>query len=232
MSIESSNEQCVVCEYRSECFDVLSNKQLADLAESKLQIQFKKGETIRKQGSFNRGVLYLKKGYAKVYREMEHVDQNCIVAFHQPGEMIGLSELFAGKIARYSVVAMTNCSVCCIELETFQEILNSNQEFAANIIKIINEQNNILFDFQIMNNHKQLHGRFAEALLFLRSHVFKTDSFSVPLTRRDLAEFTNMSTMSVVRILKSFKEDGLVEDKNGHIHILNVEKLKTISKIG
>lgn len=41
-----------------------------------------------------------------------------------------------------------------------------------------------------------------------------------------------MSIMSVVRILKSIKEDGLIEDKNGITKILDPERLEKINRIG
>lgn len=232
MAIDTHNDQCIVCKFKSGCFNVLTNPELEVVAESKLKINFKKGETIRKQGSFTRGVLYISKGVAKVYKEMDHVDQNCIVAFYKPGQMIGLSSLFSEKTAQYTVVAMTDCTVCCIDIETFQKLMHDNGDFAVDIIRSLNEQNSLLLDFQISNNHKQLHGRLAEALLFLRKHLFQSDDFDLNLSRRDLAEYTNMSTMSVVRILKSFKEDGLIEDKNGITKILDPERLEKISRIG
>ncbi len=232
MGIDSNNAQCLVCKFRAGCFDSLSENQLLAVSNSKLKINYNKGETIRKQGSFSRGILYLSKGVTKVYREMDHLDQNSIVAFNTPGQMIGLASLFTDKTAQFTVVAMTDCTVCCIEIETFQQLMHDNGDFAVDIIKSINEQNSILLDFQISNNHKQLHGRIAEAILFLSEHVFKSESFNISLSRRDLAEYTNMSTMSVVRILKSFKEDKLVKDKNGFITILDKEKLERLSRIG
>jgi CRP/FNR family transcriptional regulator len=232
MAIDTKHDQCIVCKFKAGCFDVLTHPELQVVSESKLKINYKKGETIRKQGSFTKGVLYISRGVAKVYKEMDHMDQNSIVAFYKPGQMIGLSSLFTDKTAQYTVVAMTDCTICCIEIETFQQLMHNNGDFAVDIIRSINEQNSLLLDYQISNNHKQLHGRLAEALLFLREYLFESDVFDLNLSRRDLAEYTNMSTMSVVRILKSFKEDGLIEDINGMLKILDAEKLGKISRIG
>lgn len=232
MSPVNEHSECVLCKFRAGCFNILSNPELETISESKLKINYKKGETIRKQGSFSRGVLYISSGVAKVYKEMDHIDQNCIVAFYKTGQMIGLSSLFTDKTAQYTVVAMTDCTVCCIEIETFQQLMHDNGDFAVDIIRSLNEQNSLLLDFQISNNHKQLNGRLAEALLYLKKYLFNSDVFDLNLSRRDLAEYTNMSTMSVVRILKSFKEDGIIEDQSGHIHILDSDKLEHISRIG
>jgi len=220
------------CKFRAGCFNSLSDNQLKTVSDSKLRINYKKGETIRKQGSFSRGVLYLSKGITKVYKELEDIDQNSIVAFNTPGQLIGLASLFTERTAQYTVVAMTDCTLCCIEMPIIQDLLHQNGDFAAEIVKAINEQNNLLLDFLISNNHKQLHGRLAEAVLFLSKYVFKSDEFEVSLSRKELAEYTNMSAMSVVRILKSFKEDNLLENKGGFLHILNKEKLEHIAKNG
>ncbi len=232
MTTMPTNASCENCEYRSGCFDTLSVEELLSVTESKLIINYKKGETIRKQGSFIRGVLYLKTGVTKVYREIEKIDQNSIVAFNIPGQMIGLASLFTDKIAQYTVVAMTDCTVCCIEMGVIKESLHSNGNFAEKVVRSINEQNKLLMDFLISNNHKQLHGRLAGAILFLKEQVFQSDSFDIAFTRRELAEYTNMSTMSVVRILKSFKEDKILKDNHGVITILDVEKLESVSRNG
>ena len=232
MAIKTQTEECLVCKFRAGCFTSLSDSQLLAVSHTKIKINFKKGETIRKQGSFTHGVLYLSKGVMKVYREMDHLDQNSIIAFIKQGKMVGLPSLFSSKTAEYTVVAMTDCTICCIEIETFQKLLHENGDFAVDIIHSINQQNTLLLDYQISNNHKQLHGRLAEALLFLSTHLFESDSFNISLSRRELAEYTNMSTMSVVRILKLFKEDEIVKDKNGFITILDREKLVRISRIG
>ena len=52
---------------------------------------------------------------------------------------------------------------------------------------------------------KQIHGRLAWALLELSQNMFTEDVLKVQLTRKDLAEFTNILVMSLVRILKTDK---------------------------
>ena len=228
----TSISHCLTCNFKASCFDTLSNTQLEEISNSKIRINYKKGETIRKQGSFSKGILYLIEGITKVYREIDQIGQNSIVAFNTPGQLIGLTSLFTNKTAEFTVVAMTDCTLCCIDIENFQDLLKKNSDFAIDIVRSLNEQNNLLIDFQISNNHKQLHGRLAEAILYLSEHVFKSDSFSISLTRGELAEYTNMSTMSVVRILKSFKEDKILKDKSGFITILDRKKIEQISRKG
>lgn len=52
------------------------------------------------------------------------------------------------------------------------------------------------------------------------------------LSRKDLADFTGMSTMSAIRVLNDFKDEKIILDKNGNFEILNIEALEQISKTG
>jgi len=79
---------------------------------------------------------------------------------------------------------------------------------------------------------KQMNGRVADALIYLSENIFKSNAFEMILSRKDLAEFTGMSTMSVVRTLKDLKNEGIIKDEKGKIDIKNTELLKKISQSG
>jgi CRP/FNR family transcriptional regulator, polysaccharide utilization system transcription regulator len=228
----SDNESCIDCKNKSACFEKLTDKELQIVSDSKLQNKFKKGEILRKQGSFVSSVLFLKQGYVKVYKEFDPPGQNAIVHFHKPGTLVGLMDVLGDNSVKHTAVALTDCQVCCINIGLFEKLLKENGEYATEVIRTINGISNELIDYQLENNHKQLHGRVARAFLVLAEQVFESNTFGVYLSRNDIAEFTNMSSMSVVRILKEFKEDKLIDDKNGYIKLLNVEKLEMISKLG
>ncbi len=232
MSKASENENCIECKNKSGCFQKLTEKELRLISDSKLQIKFKKGEILRKQGSFVSSVLFLNQGYVKVYKEFDPSGQNAIIHFHKPGTLIGLIDVLGDNRVKHTVAALTDCQVCCINIGLFEKLLEENGKYAVEVVRSINYLSGELIDYQLENNHKQLHGRVAKAFLSLAEQVFMSRTFGVYLSRNDIAEFTNMSSMSVVRILKEFKEDKLIDDKNGYIKLLNIEKLKIISKLG
>ena len=72
----------------------------------------------------------------------------------------------------------------------------------------------------------------ADILLCLSQRVFKDDSFNLPLSRADLAELTGMSTESVIRVMKDFKDDNLISLEGKDFGLLDVERLMTISELG
>jgi len=223
---------CLTCNNKAECFNHLSESDLNEVSDSKVSIHYKKGEIIRKQGTFVSSILFVKKGIAKVYKEFDHAENVSIIDFRKPGQLIGLADIFNTGVVQFSVAALNNCEVCSIDIRLFEKLLNKNSSFAVDVIKSINNQTNNLINFHIQNNYKQLHGRIAHALLILANNIFEADAFDIPFTRRDFAEFTNMSSMSVVRILKVFRDDKLIKMTDGLITILNKEKLEKISQVG
>ncbi|MEA3444077.1 MAG: helix-turn-helix domain-containing protein, partial [Bacteroidota bacterium] len=77
-----------------------------------------------------------------------------------------------------------------------------------------------------------LNGRMATALRFLAKDVYHSVRFKMLLSRKDLAEFTGMSVMSVVRVIKEFKNTKVINNEDGFIEILDMEMLKRISEFG
>lgn len=232
MEKSENSPECIDCANKAECFNHLSKKELHEVTVSKVSIHYKKGEIVRKQGTFVSSILFVKKGIVKVYKEFEHAENVSIVDFRKPGQLIGLPDIYNASTVQYTVAALTDCDVCSIDIRLFEKLLNTNGNFAVDIIKSINFQSRSVIDFHILNNYKQLHGRIAHSLLFLAENIFESDTYDIAFTRRDFAEFTNMSSMSVVRILKVFRNDKLIEIKDGLITILDKEKLKKVSQVG
>ncbi|MBW6534954.1 MAG: helix-turn-helix domain-containing protein [Mariniphaga sp.] len=84
----------------------------------------------------------------------------------------------------------------------------------------------------VVLTQKYMPGRVADTLLYLKNDVFKTNPFTVSLTRQDLADMSNMTKESLVRILPQFKSSGLIKTQGNTIEILDESRLQEISKKG
>ena len=220
---------CSDCKEKSLCFKQLNKDELRLTNENKVQIHFKKGEIISKQGSFVTHIMYLKNGYAKVYKETD-INNNLILDIIPHGKLIGLTSLFNNdNIARFSVAALDNTVVCSIDRNTIEKLIHQNSQFAKTVIESLNAESLHFYDKMASLTQKQMNGRVADALIYLSEKVFLSEKFRMILSRKDLAEFTGMSTMSVVRTLKELKTENVIEDKKGFIEIKNLDSLKQIS---
>jgi len=222
-------EQCVSCKTKSECFKQLETDELTLANINRVQIQFKKGEIISKQGSFVTHIMYLKNGFAKVYKETD-IDHNLILDIIPSGKLIGLTSLFnQDNIARFSVAALDNTVVCSIDRKTIEQFIHQNSSFAQSIISSLNKESLLFYDKLASLTQKQMNGRVAEAILYLSENIFNSNKFKMILSRKDLADYTGMSVMSVVRTLKKLKDEKIIEDEKGFIEIIDKKLLQQIS---
>jgi CRP/FNR family transcriptional regulator len=111
-------------------------------------------------------------------------------------------------------------------------LLRQNPRFSYRILNILNENTAQTYGRFFCISQKQLHGRLADIFLCLARKIFKSNSFDLPLSRNDLAELTGMSTESVIRIIKDFKDDGIIATNGKSFDIVDFPRLFKISEVG
>lgn len=222
---------CVHCKKRSSCFSELSRSDHKMIEEHRLELKFHKGEIICKQGSFASNIMFIYKGIAKTYLETRKEDQ-VILNVLPEGKMIGLPALYTERVFPYSASALEECIICSIDIKIFEEYTKSNGAFASELIRTLNQCTISNYDRMISLTHKQLDGRFADALLFLSQQVYKKLSFRNSLSRKDMADLTAMSPESVTRIVNRFISDGIIRVSGKNYEILDQLRLRNISELG
>ena len=80
--------------------------------------------------------------------------------------------------------------------------------------------------------HKQKEGRIADIVLYLVEEVYHENIFLLSLTRKEIAEFAGCSTENVIMTLSKWQNEGIVAIEGKKIEIIDIEKLKYVSKIG
>jgi CRP-like cAMP-binding protein len=220
-----------ICDIQAPCFQMLTPAEVELVSASKTQVLFRKGDNLTKQGAFASYVLFNMKGLAKQYLEGE-TSSRYNLRIIKPGEFIGLSAVFSRNTFNYSSVALTDCQVFLIEKETIAKVVKQNGMFAFTIIKRYCEQNADLFNTVQNLNYKQMNGRLADTLLYLDNLKGENAEIFQLLSRKDLAEFTGISTESAIKLLKNFEKDGLIGLDEKNIIIMNREALLQISKRG
>lgn len=224
------NDDCLNCKSETNCFNALSDDELKLIDKSKVAITFKKGETIAKQGAFASGLIYIKTGMVKLYKEGPN-NNNLILNIFGSDELVGISSIYGDNVFNYSIVAIEKSQIYLIELSILKELIQSNVQFATAILKRSNQITLKAYNQMYSLTHKQLNGRMASALISL-TEVYKSHKFKLTLSRKDLAEYTGMSTMGAIRVLNAFKADNIISNKKGILTILNLDSLKIIAKVG
>ncbi len=222
---------CSVGENPLCCFDELTEEEIAFIDENSVEVEYKRGETICKQGSFASHIMVLKEGLAKIY--LENTNDSLVLKILPAVNIIGLPALFDGNaVFPYSAQTYMDSAVKLIDINAFKSLIETNAKFACKIISMLAENSVIINGRFFCLTKKQTYGRLADVLLCLAQRIYKTDKFPLQLSRKDLAEIASMSVESTTRILTKFKEDGLIAVKTDSIEILDLDRLTDISQIG
>ena len=222
---------CLVENRHSVCFEALTEEEKELLEKNTIEIAYKKGEVIAKQGTYASHVIFLKEGLVKVY--IGGHTKDLILKIIPADHFIGLSSIYDGNTTFvYSASTYVDSVASLIEVNFFKSLLRRNPQFAYNVINIQNENAAQVYGRFYCLTRKQSSGLVADLIMCLSQRVFKSEKFCLPLTRNDLADLTGLSIESVMRIMKEFKEDGLIETKGKHIKILKPDLLDKISRFG
>jgi CRP/FNR family transcriptional regulator len=199
--------------------------------ENRQNIRFKPGETILKQNTSATHVVCMKRGLAKVYIEGMN-GKSLILKIIGDLDFITGGGIFANNIRHFTVSAISEVECCFIDSERILKLFSVNSDFAVELMKQHNNQNNELLNSLVSLTQKYMHGRVADSLLYLKNEVFKSNPFSVPLSRQELADMSAMAKESYVRILKEFKTSGIIKPNGGTMEIIDEEALMNISRNG
>ncbi|MFN8257209.1 MAG: Crp/Fnr family transcriptional regulator [Bacteroidales bacterium] len=222
---------CSVSINQCKCFDRLTVEEKKLIEENSVEIQFKKGEIICKQGSFASNILYMKKGLAKVF--LNDGQNSLVLKIIPDGNFLGLASLSEDlSIYRYSAMAYVDSEIKQIDIVTFRKLINQNPLFSKEVIDILSANSVQIYSRFFCLTHKQSYGRLADIILCLGDRIFKDSEFELPLSRKDLAELTGMTPETVIRLLKKFREEGLIEMKGKKFTIIDYARLQRISETG
>jgi len=222
---------CTISSSSCQCFEKLTADEVKYLEENTVKIKYKKGEMICKQGSYASHIMSVESGLVKVF--LDDGINSLVLKIIREGNLLGLSSINENQASfQYSALAYIDTVIEQINITAFRKVLNQNSEFAKSVIDILSANSVQINNRFFCLSHKQSYGRLADILLCISDRVFNNKEFDLPLSRRDLGELSAMSPETVVRMLKKFKEDGLIEMDGKLIKIIDYERLIGISQKG
>ncbi|MCF8298790.1 MAG: Crp/Fnr family transcriptional regulator [Saprospiraceae bacterium] len=221
---------CGNCIFKSSAVKSLNSNELVELSNNCVQIDFEKGDVIFKQGAISSNIIYLKSGLVKVHIKGPYKEQ--IINITKAPTYLGIPSCFNNKINEYSATAIEKADVCFIDVNLFKDFIYKGDEFAYEIIVELCRSNVNTYKKCVNRTQKQIHGRVAEALLFLHKDIYKNKNIDLPISRNEFASLVDTSRESICRILSQFNNDGIIKLSGNNCELLNEDLLIKISKNG
>jgi CRP-like cAMP-binding protein len=222
---------CLGCDVKSPLFCFLSDDELDNVNRNKITVNFKKGETIRKQGTYMSHVISVNSGLAKLY--LEGIEQhNAIIRIVKPTNFIGGPGIYLDQRHHYTVTALMDTTVCFIDVSVFKDLIDKNKIFATEFMKDFSRNILSVYNRLLYLTQKQMRGRMADSLLYLFEEIFNAQKFTMHLSRQDIADLSGMSKDSASKVLREFHNDHIIHLTEQEMELLDLEKLQRISRIG
>jgi CRP/FNR family transcriptional regulator len=222
---------CTLSFHQCRCFELLTPEQKVFLDENSVKIKYRKGEIIAKQGGFVSHVIYMEKGLAKVF--LENGSNSLVLRITPDRNFLGLSSISEeNPYFPYSAMTYVDSEIRQIEVKAFRKLMEQNFAFSKEIIDILSSNSLQIYGRFFCFTYKQAFGRLADILLCLADRIFMASEFDLPLSRKELAELSGMSSETVIRMLKEFNDEGLIRMEGKSIEVLDYERIKQISETG
>ena len=222
---------CDDCNRKAAMFQVLNDEELALLNKDRYSVRFHEGEVILKQGTRADYLISVVEGFAKTCIE-GHNERNLILDYIKPGRLVGGPAAHVGDKHRYSVIAVQETLVCFIDVKNFTRVLTMNGAFSEKVLVHCSGNYLSALERMVGLSQKQMHGRIADALIYLSTQVYNGPVVGDEISRQDMADYTSMSKDSAIRILKEFERDEIIVLDGKRIEIISEDRLREISQRG
>jgi CRP-like cAMP-binding protein len=209
----------------------ISETDFNKIEKSSIKMIFKKGETILKQGGLSTHIVYLEKGIVKFNYENDF-GKKLILTVVAASKILGGANLFYKDNNLFSIIAVETCEVILIDSNVLLNVMKANANFSIMLFQIASGMFKNSIENFISLAYKQKEGRIADIILYLASEVYFSYSFQLSLTRKELAEFAGCSAENVIMTLSKWQIEKIIIIEGKHIEVLDIQKLKLISKIG
>ncbi len=231
MSQEATICDCRECILRPLFFNNIEDEELKNICSSKREESFLKGELICEEGEEMVDFMYLKKGLVKISKKIDH-NRDQIIKIARPFDFVSMLSVFSDTHYKYSVSALEDSTVCYINLSVIKNLVNSNGKFALDLLKNMSKNSDDLIDTSLNISKRNLRGRIAYVLIYFAEYIYKTTTFELPVSRKEIGEFIEMTTENVIRTLSEFRKDNIIKINGKIIEITDYKRLRQICEFG
>jgi len=208
--------------------NVLSEEEYADLVAHQSDQRYSKGDVIFREGSVPAGIFLIRSGKVKKYK-VDSQAKELIIYVANHGELIGYHAVLSEERYPDSAAAIEDSLISFIPKEDFISILHRSPSFTHRLLKTLSHEFTVLANTISVIAQRTAHERLAIALIVLREK-YKDDKpgekdVVLNISRMDLASMAGIAKENVIRLLKDFKAEGIIDTDGRKILIKDIRKL-------
>jgi CRP-like cAMP-binding protein len=206
----------------------LSAEEYADLVANQSDQKYQKGDVIFREGSVPAGIFLIRSGKVKKYK-VDSLAKEQIIYVANHGELIGYHAVLSEERYPDSAAAIEDSIISFIPKEDFINILHRSPAFTQRLLKALSHEFTVLANTISVIAQRTAPERLAIALIVLREKYKDEESgekdIILNVSRMDLAGMAGIAQENVIRLLKEFKSEGILESDGRKIWIKDIKRL-------
>lgn len=201
--------------------------QLAALKEERNTNSYKKKQVVYTEGNHASYLYYVLRGKIKTYKRHDN-GKELITGLYNAGDYLGYTALLESRIYQDSAEAMEDAELALIPKTDFEDLINSDAAVLRKFMQLLTK-NMVEKEEQLLGiAYNSLRKKVADALLTLDKKYNKdsSESFSIDISRDNLAAVAGVAKESLIRTLGDFRDEKLINIREGEILLLERKRLK------
>ena len=205
----------------------IGNNALQSLTEDRNINKYKKKQLIYLEGNHPTRLYYILNGKVKARKTNEY-GKELVTDLFSPGDFLGHIALLEGSVYKDTAEALEDTELAVIPKEDFEELINTNKEVAQKFIRLLAKNVSAKENQLLGLAYNSLRKKVADALIMMQTKykLTKEEKFVIDISRESLATIAGTATESLIRTLSDFRNEKLIDIKEGSIIIINQKKLE------
>lgn len=224
------------CSHESSCitsvpvFKGMNESEIHLLQKVTRSREFQKGKFIFREGEHSETLFIVNEGLIKLTKTSAEGKEQ-IIRLLFPGDFFGLFALLKDEKHYVNAEALGKTVICSIDKKDFLKTMESNSEMSYRFLLALSDRLYEADESVGFLGLMEVEQRLARALLLFHDKMnAQNGTFSLPISKKDLASFIGSTPESVSRKLLSFMSQKLIDmDGRRQIQILEFNQLKQLA---
>jgi CRP-like cAMP-binding protein len=213
------------------CFSALTVEQNSRIHKACYTVTYGIGEVLFKKDTPVSHIMYVDSGLVKIYKESAN-GRSVIFDLAGSDTFLTLLTVFGDDLYNCNAAVVEHAKVVLIDVSVVRKLIGENGNFASQLLEQTSQEGLNTITKLLSQFQKQLPGRVAEMLLFFSEKIYNSQTFNLPFSRKELAEFTGTTKESMIRTLSEFRHDKIIKLEGKKVEIISPEIIRTLSRLG
>lgn len=232
MKHETIKIACSNCNMRELCMPVDLSQDELDRIDRVIgaRRKVKRGETLYHNGEKFTNLYAIRTGFFKTCITSED-GRDQVTGFQMAGEVIGLDGIVHDHHT-CDAIALEDAEICAMpfaQIEDLSREVNSLQHHVHKIMsREIVREHGVMLLLGSMRAEERLAAFLLNLAQRLHARGFSKSELVLRMTREEIGSFLGLKLETISRTFSKFVDDGIVDVKQRHVHILNTHALQEI----